>query len=112
MLFFFISVSIIQPVSLLLDLLKIINHGIPLSLLESAKRVSLEFFDLSLEEKQKQCPVRPGTQKLEGFSAPLWISSAYPDLQDFCVADDTYVAKSIFNNFFLCNLAYCFVFQN
>jgi len=33
----------------------------------SSKRVSLEFFDLSLEEKQKQCPVRPGTQKLEGY---------------------------------------------
>jgi len=46
---------------------QITNHGIPLSLLESVKRVSQAFFDLSLEEKQKQCPVRPGTLMLEGY---------------------------------------------
>nr|ABK23283.1 unknown [Picea sitchensis] len=46
---------------------QIINHGIPLSLLESVKRVSQDFFDLPLEEKRKQCPVRPGTNMLEGY---------------------------------------------
>lgn len=46
---------------------QIINHGIPLSLLESVKRVSQEFFGLSLEEKRKQCPVRPGIYMLEGY---------------------------------------------
>jgi len=46
---------------------QIINHGIPLSLLESVKRVSQEFFGLSLEEKRKQCPVRPGVHMLEGY---------------------------------------------
>lgn len=47
---------------------QIINHGIPLSLLESVKGVSKEFFNLSVEEKRKQCPVRPGTHMLEGYS--------------------------------------------
>ena len=47
--------------------LKITNHGIPLSLLESVKRVSQEFFDLSVEEKLKQCPMRPGTLMVEGY---------------------------------------------
>eukprot|EP01018_Ginkgo_biloba_P034361 Gb_06109 [translate_table: standard] len=46
---------------------QIINHGIPLSLLESVKRVSQQFFDLPLEDKRKQCPVRPGTNMLEGY---------------------------------------------
>jgi isopenicillin N synthase-like dioxygenase len=46
---------------------QITNHGIPLSLLESVKRVSQEFFELSLEEKRKQCPVRPGIHMLEGY---------------------------------------------
>ncbi|KAH9324678.1 hypothetical protein KI387_004856, partial [Taxus chinensis] len=46
---------------------QIINHGIPLPLLESIKGVSQEFFDLPLEEKRKQCPVRPGNNILEGY---------------------------------------------
>eukprot|EP00253_Pinus_taeda_P015293 PITA_15293 len=46
---------------------QIINHGIPVSLLETVKRVSQEFFDLPLEEKRKQCPVRPGLHMLEGY---------------------------------------------
>lgn len=46
---------------------QIINHGIPLSLLETVKRVSQEFFDLSVEEKRKQCPVRAGFHMLEGY---------------------------------------------
>ncbi|XP_057832890.2 oxoglutarate-dependent flavonoid 7-O-demethylase 1 [Cryptomeria japonica] len=46
---------------------QVINHGIDLSLLERIKRVSKEFFDLPLEEKRKQCPVRPGTRMLEGY---------------------------------------------
>jgi len=46
---------------------QIINHGIPLSLLESVKRVSQEFFDLSSEEKRKQCPVRLGIHMVEGY---------------------------------------------
>jgi isopenicillin N synthase-like dioxygenase len=46
---------------------QIINHGIPLSLLESVKRVSQEFYEISLEEKRKQCPVRPGITMLEGY---------------------------------------------
>ncbi|XP_057832896.2 oxoglutarate-dependent flavonoid 7-O-demethylase 1 [Cryptomeria japonica] len=46
---------------------QVINHGIDLSLLERIKRVSQEFFDLPLEEKRKQCPVRPGTRMLEGY---------------------------------------------
>nr|ABK27094.1 unknown [Picea sitchensis] len=46
---------------------QIINHGIPLSLLESVKGVSQDFFHLSLEEKRKQCPVRPGIHMLEGY---------------------------------------------
>nr|ACN40802.1 unknown [Picea sitchensis] len=46
---------------------QIINHGIPLSLLESVKRISQDFFELSLEEKRKQCPVRPGLHMLEGY---------------------------------------------
>jgi len=35
--------------------------------LESVKCVSQEFFDLSVEEKRKQCPVRPGIHMLEGY---------------------------------------------
>eukprot|EP00253_Pinus_taeda_P013894 PITA_13894 len=46
---------------------QIINHGIPLSLLETVKRVSHDFFDLSPEEKREECPVRPGTHMLEGY---------------------------------------------
>lgn len=46
---------------------QIINHGIPLSLLESVKGVSQEFLELPLEEKRKQCPMRPGTLMLEGY---------------------------------------------
>ncbi|KAH9324680.1 hypothetical protein KI387_004858 [Taxus chinensis] len=46
---------------------QIINHGIPLSMLERINGVSKEFFDLPLEEKRRQCPVRPGTNMLEGY---------------------------------------------
>ncbi|XP_057846266.2 oxoglutarate-dependent flavonoid 7-O-demethylase 1 isoform X2 [Cryptomeria japonica] len=46
---------------------QIINHGIDLALLERVKGVSQEFFDLPLEEKRRQCPVRPGTHLLEGY---------------------------------------------
>ncbi|XP_057846272.1 oxoglutarate-dependent flavonoid 7-O-demethylase 1 [Cryptomeria japonica] len=46
---------------------QVINHGIDLSLLERIKRVSQEFFGLPLEEKRRQCPVRPGTRMLEGY---------------------------------------------
>eukprot|EP00253_Pinus_taeda_P030520 PITA_30520 len=46
---------------------QVINHDIPLSLLESVKGVSHDFFGLSLEEKRRQCPVRPGTLLLEGY---------------------------------------------
>jgi len=53
---------------------QIINHGIPLSLLESVKRVSQEFFDLSQEEKLKQCPVRPGIHMVEGYGRLFDIS--------------------------------------
>ncbi|XP_057832893.2 jasmonate-induced oxygenase 4 isoform X2 [Cryptomeria japonica] len=44
------------------------------------KRVSKEFFDLSLEEKRRQCPVRPGTRMLEGYGR-------FFDISDVTVLD-------------------------
>ena len=49
-------------------LVKVINHDIELSLLESIEKLAKEFFMLPLEEKQKY-PMIPGT--LQGYGQKL-----------------------------------------
>lgn len=53
---------------------QVVNHGIPLSLLERVTQVSKEFFELSVEEKKRQCPMRPGTFMLEGYGRSFDVS--------------------------------------